>query len=146
MKTINFLKENGAIYNRDSLFYRLEGIFNTLTNGNYKLTVTKDVKKRTLDQNSTMWMWFECLSRETGTDRQIIHDYYCTKFLRSTKTINGIERSIVSGTSKLNTAQFSDFMMKIQADAAQEFGCVLPNPDDLHFAGFADSYSKYLNA
>ena len=145
MKTINFIKENGAIYNRESVLYRLEGVFNTLANGSYRLTVTKDVKKRTYDQNALSWLWYTCIEKEIGTDRQAMHDYYCTKFLRTTEIINGTEQNIVRGTSKLNTAQFSDFLMKVQADAAQEFGISLPDPEDLRFAEFCDYYGKYSN-
>ena len=145
MKQLEFTKENGAIWNRDSILFSLDSIFKTIANGNYTVSVKRDVKKRTLDQNALMWLWFTCISRETGSNIQDVHDYYCTVFLSRKAIISGREVLVKGGTSKLNTAAFTHFLNNVQADAAQEFGIVLPTPDDLRFAEFKDEYERYLN-
>ena len=79
----------------------------------------------------------------TSTYLQDCHDYYCTKFLkRTTPLCDGFE--ITGGTSRLNTLQFSDFIEKIIADAASDFGICLPDPNDIHFAEFMNEYERYI--
>ena len=144
-KTIRFTKKEGKVQYKEYLLRNLENALKIIANGNYLLSIKKEVKKRTLDQNALMWLWFTCIEHETGTNKNDIHDYYCMLFLRRTANINGEERVIISGTSKLNTAQFTDFLNKIQADAANEFGIKLPNPDDLYFEEFKNEYGRYIN-
>ncbi|MDR1222355.1 MAG: hypothetical protein LBL07_05695, partial [Tannerella sp.] len=105
-KTIRFKKEKGEIQYKQYLLNNLENALSTIANGEYLLLIKKEVKKRTLDQNALMWLWFTCIERETGTDKNDVHDYYCMLFLRRTAPINGEDRVIISGTSKLNTEQF----------------------------------------
>ena len=76
-----------------------------------------------MSQNALMWMWFQCMEAETGTLKQDIHDYYCQKFLARRAVIGGVEKWVTGGTSKLNTAQMTDFLNKVQADAASASCC-----------------------
>ena len=108
----------------------------------YEVIVRKRTIKRTVLQNSLMWMWFECLAHETGTDRNDFYDFYRELFLSRTVTINGKETAVSSGTSKLDTKQFTEFLNKIQADAASEFGIKLPTPEDMYWEEFANEYKK----
>ena len=144
-RTIRFIKKDGQVQYKQYLLNNLESALNTVSNGAYILSVKKEVKKRTLDQNALMWLWFTCIEHETGTEKNDVHDYYCMLFLRRRVTINGGEKVIISGTSKLNTAQFTDFLNKVQADAASEFGIRLPTPDDLSFESFKQEYERYIN-
>ena len=41
----------------------------------------------------------------------------------------------------LNTTQMTEFMNKIQADAASELGIMLPIPDDRYFEAFYQQYN-----
>ena len=108
----------------------------------YEVIVRKRTIKRTVLQNSLMWSWFECLAHETGTDRNDFYDFYRELFLSRTVTINGKETAVSSGTSKLDTKQFTEFLNKIQADAASEFGIKLPTPEDMYWEEFANEYKK----
>ena len=144
-KTIKFAKKDGEIQYGGSLLNQVNAALNTIANGDYILSIKREIKKRTLDQNALMWLWFTCIEIETGTHKQIVHDYYCTHFLRKTTSINGRDKVIISGTSKLNTVQFTDFLNKVQADAASEFGIRLPLPEDLNFEHFREYYERYIN-
>jgi len=147
-KTIHISKKGGQVQDKEYFLRALDANLALLRNGEYDVTIARSVKQRTNPQNRTMWMYFRCIESETGTDKQDVHDYYCTKFLQRTVVINGIEqiaagksaveKTIVGGTSGLNTLQFNDFLEKVQADAATEFGITLPNPDDLHFAALEE--------
>ena len=143
-KTIKITKKDGEILHKEYVLNSIENTFMMLANGSYTIVFKKDVMQRTDDQNKLFWLWAKCIENETGQIKEDIHDYYCTMFLRRQMIINGIEKTVIGGTSKLNTAQFANFLKKIQADAAAEFGITLPDPDDLHFEQFKEYYEKYL--
>ncbi len=142
-KTITVIKQRGEIINKDRLLVKLDNLLNVLANGDHILTIKKVVKQRSFPQNRLMWLWFTCIEKETGTDKNDVHDYYCSLFLQRRTSINNIDRVVSGGTSKLSTIQFKDFLDKIQADVASEFGIRLPNPDDQSWEAFKEEYSKY---
>ena len=115
-------------------------IFQSLRNGRYVVTVAKEREPRSLDQNALMWLWFSCIEAETGTDKQDVHDYYCAKFLRKQIVWNTVVRTIVEGTSKQSKESMRTFLDKVQADAQTEFGITLPNPEDMYFEEFYQTY------
>ena len=115
-------------------------VIQSLRNGRYTVTIAREKQPRSLDQNSLMWLWFTCVSDETGTPVQDVHDYYCAKFLRKQISWNGITRTIVEGTSKLSKERMTEFLNLVQADAATEFGITLPNPEDRYFEEFLQHY------
>ena len=114
-----------------------------LRNGKHKLTIERYTEPRTLSQNALMWLWFTCIEKETGTDKQEVHDYYCDLFLSRQILFNGKETVVSGSTSKLNTLQMSDFMNKVQADAASELGITLPLPADRYYEEFINHYKSY---
>lgn len=111
-----------------------------LTNGRYRVRIERYHEQRTLSQNALMWLWFTCIERETGTDKLDVHDYYCNRFLRRTAFIKGREMTVAGSTSKLNTVQMTDFLRKVQADAAAELGITLPLPEDRYYREFVNEY------
>ena len=111
-----------------------------LTNGRYRVCIERYHEQRTLPQNALMWLWFTCIERETGTDKLDVHDYYCNRFLRRTAFIKGREMTVAGSTSKLNTVQMTDFLRKVQADAAAELGITLPLPEDRYYSEFVNEY------
>lgn len=120
----------------------LEYVISQLKNGRYKLTIQKHAEKRTVSQNALFWMWMACIEQQTGTDKQDVHDYYCVRFLRRETMINDRSTVVIGGTSKLNTLQMTNFMDKVKADAATEFGIMLPLPEDKYYEQFINEY-KY---
>jgi len=130
------VKENGEVRISKSLDF----MCSQLRNGKYRLKIERYTEPRTLSQNALMWLWFTCIEQETGTDKQDVHDYYCNRFLRRTAIIKGKETVIAGSTSKLNTLQMTDFMNKVQADAAAELGITLPLPTDRFFQEFINEY------
>jgi hypothetical protein len=143
-KTISITKQGGEIRHKEYALKQLETLFKTIRNGEYTLTLSKQEKKRTLGENRLFWLWMTCIEQETGTSKEDAHDYYCSKYLRRHATINGEEKTIIGGTSKLNTVQFSALLNKIQADVTTEFGIKLPNPEDLHWNEFESHYKQFI--
>ena len=86
-------------------------------------------------------MWFRCIENDTGTDKNDIYMYYCKKFLCKVIRVGEKVEKVSETSSMLNTAQMSDFMKKIQADAASELGITLPIPEDKYFESFYQQYN-----
>ncbi|GAA2993403.1 NinB/YbcN family protein [Prevotella corporis] len=135
MKQVTIKKEDGQVRVDTNLDY----LFSTLRNGVYTLTIKRASEKRTVAQNDLMWMWFACIEGETGTAKEDVYNHYCKKFLSKPDPMG--EGFINDTSSRLNTKQMTDFMMKIQADAASELGITLPVPDDRYFEAFYQQYN-----
>lgn len=138
--TITIIKDNGEVRALQTIHNWVDIRCSLARNGEYVMKFCKASKPRTLNQNRLMWMWFNCISKETGTPEQDIHDYYCSLFLRKRVDFKDRMQEIVIGTKGLDTAQFTEFMDKIKADAASELGIVLPLPSDLAYAEFEQMY------
>lgn len=134
--TIIMKKEGGRLtFDKEPSY-----IFSLLQNGTYSIEVKKVTEKRTVSQNALMWMWFSCIERETGTPMQDVHDYYCKKFLCRVVHIGERMEKVVGETKRMNTQQMTEFLNKVQADAATELGITLPRPEDRFFSEF---YSQF---
>lgn len=131
-KTVIMTKNEGRLTFDVDLPY----VFSLLKNGKYTITIKKASEKRSVPQNDLMWMWLTCIERETGTPKDDVYMYYCKKFLMKTIKVGDKEERIYNTSSKLNTEQMSEFLTKIQADAATELGITLPKPEDRFFEAF----------
>lgn len=137
---VKVIKQQGYIHMKDSVIKKIEAYFDTLKNGEYTLVAKRDTDKRSISQNALMWMWFNCIAHETGQNKTDIYDYYRMLFLTREVVINGKEVSVSSGTSSLDTRQFTEFLNNIQSDAASEFGIRLPTPEDIYWDEFQNEY------
>ena len=136
--TLTLVKKDGQV----SFSKEPAALFDTLMNGRYTVTITRERTPRSIDQNSLMWMWFTCISRETGTPVNDVHDYYCSKFLRKQIVWSDTQRTVVEGTSKLSKERMTDFLNNVQADAETEFGIRLPLPEDKYYEEFSQTYRQ----
>lgn len=145
MKQIDFTKAGGQT-DTEALHRWLDRATRWITNGNYTLTLKRRVAKRTLAQNRLMWMWFACIEQETGQPQVDVHDYYCLKFLSRdiADPATGEAVRIGGHTSTLTTEAFTDFLNRVQADAATELGITLPTPEDAAWADFEDEYDNKI--
>ena len=136
-RTVVMTKRDG----RMTFDVELPYVFQTLANGTYTITIKRASEKRSISQNDLMWMWMQCISNETGTDKNDVYMYYCKKFLMKTVTIGERMERIYTTSSKLNTLQMTEFLNRIQADAATELGITLPLPEDRFFECFYQQYN-----
>lgn len=132
----NLSKVNGEV-RMDRSF---EMMCSLLRNGEYTVKIVRKTTPRTIAQNSLMWMWFQCIEDYTGTTKDDIHDYYKAKFLSRDVAIGNRYVRVIGNTSKLNTLQMTDFLNKVKADAATEFGITLPLPEDRYYQDFIQEY------
>lgn len=112
-----------------------------LRNGEYTVKITRRTRPRTISQNSLMWMWYACMEESTGTPKDDIHEYYKAKYLSREVWIGGRPCRVPGSTAKLNTMQFTAYLDKIKADAAAEYGIMLPLPEDASYQAFVTEYS-----
>ncbi|MGM9810828.1 MAG: hypothetical protein ACI30J_08185 [Paludibacteraceae bacterium] len=138
-----FSKRGGSISDSQEIHSMLGMWFDTISNGEYVLTVERVQKPRSNPQNRLMWMWFTCIaqawSEATGRvfTRENVHDAYCQMFL-PVNLPNG--QHLPGSTSKLSVDAFTEFLNKVRADAAAEYGIQLPDPEDEIFAQFAKDF------
>lgn len=111
----------------------------------YDVTVDRHKVRRSVPQNSLYWLWLQCISDETGGDREQIHEELKTMYL-PTKHIRGLFDEVVRpmSTTALDTKQFTDYLDKIQVFASVELGIVLPRPEDLAFESFEEFYKERI--
>lgn len=138
MKQFVVTKSNGKVDRNVDLTVA----FSTLRNGTYTITVKRATEKRTIAQNDLMWLWFTCIEQETGTPKEDVYSYYCRKFLQKQVRIGERLVWVNETSSRLNTQQMSEFMNKIQADAATEMGIQLPLPSDRYYDAFCEAYKN----
>ena len=136
MPTTTLVKKNGEVSMEQSLEY----LCSKLANGTYDLTISRKKEPRTVAQNALMWMWFECISQETGTPKQDVHDYYCSLFLAKPISIGNKQVMVKGSSSSLSTADMTKFLNLIQADAQTELGINLPLPADRFYSEFIKEY------
>ena len=136
-KVVVMRKQDGRL----TFDVELPYLFSLLQNGTYTITVKRQSEKRSIAQNDLMWMWFQCISNETGTPKDEIYMYYCKKFLMRTVSIGEKMERIYMTSSKLNSEQMTAFLNQIQADAASELGITLPTPQDRYFEQFYQQYN-----
>ena len=138
MKAYTITQQNGKVEG-------LEQISDALSyarSGKYQVLIKRADERRSIDQNSLMWMWFACIATDTQTPVQDVHDYYCKEYLSRPVIFNGRTEVVSRGTSGLSKAEFTEFLNKVQADAAAELGITLPTPEDRAFEMFYQEYGK----
>jgi len=145
MRSLTIIKKDGKLATSEADI--LQGIWGMIAprgNGEYRLLLEKNTKRRTVDQNRLLWLWLTCIGEETGNTPQELHDIYCAKFLAKTAQFREETVWVVPGTSGLNTAEFGAFLDRIQAHAQTELGITLPGPDDATFSDFSTFYSRRI--
>ena len=110
-----------------------------------RVTIVITKEKRTLDQNKLYWLWLSCIAKETGNDKEDLHEYFIYKYLNP-ELIQVFEKMIYKrlSTTQLDTKQFTGYLNKIQIFANTELAIELPNPEDLKFAEFYEYYKNYI--
>ena len=73
--------------------------------------------------------WMTTIVADTGNDKDDLHDVFKRMFLEPEEKMVLGHPVIVYSTKNLDTAEFSEFMMKVEAFAGTELGIMLPQPD-----------------
>jgi len=111
----------------------------------YQIKTTNKRAKRSLSQNSLMWLWLACIEQETGQSKDELHSFFKSTILgQESRICFGVVYNDTVTTTDLDTLLFKQYLDKIQIFASSELGIILPNPEDKAFEHFKDYYSKFL--
>lgn len=111
----------------------------------FTMVIKENKSRRTIDQNRLMWLWLSCIENETGQDRESLHEYFKTAYLQGEfRFVFRKQVEIPPSTKKLNTAEFTRYLDRIQQFANVELGIALPNPNDLRWQEFYETYKNYI--
>ena len=80
----------------------------------YVANVTLKSHGRSTEQNSRLWKLYGSLGDYIGETPDKIHELMGWKFLRSQSVINGESIEVVKSTTKLTTAEMTDYQNKIE--------------------------------
>src|SRR5574343_1720264 len=91
-----------------------------LANSTYKglwvVSIEKEKKKRSLEQNDFMWLYLNHIEKETGNLSTDLHELFKRKFLQPVfKIIMGVEVKLPASTTNLTKSEMSDYLDKISA-------------------------------
>lgn len=136
MMEANLKKVNGVV----SMDRDFNLMCSLLRNGEYTVSITRKTKPRSISQNALMWMWYKCMEDSTGQPKKDFHDYYKAKYLKRQIVINNRPLTVIGSTTELDTIQMTDYLEKVKADAATEFGIMLPLPSDREYQTFITEY------
>lgn len=139
-------------------------LHNNYTQANFEgkplvVEIRPEAKDRSKAQNRLYWKWLHEIHKKTGNDEDQLHFEFKKKFLigilkrdedsyaAMCLAISALKqseseqyRAIADGviretsTTRMNTAQFTNYLQLIEAFALKTFGMVLPVPDDLKYA------------
>jgi hypothetical protein len=115
----------------------------TCPSGDWTLKLEKKKVQRGLSQNALLWVWMEVLSKEwaEATDDHYTKEQWKEFFARKFLPVTGPDGEIVGGsTSALTTEQMTEFLTKIQAYAATEWGITLLGAEDSMFNEWRSQY------
>ena len=122
----------------------IEAIHELSEKDSYDIKISKKRWNRSISQNNLYWLWLTCIEQETGQERDSLHEFFKAKFLGfSDIHVLGHEVTKVVSSTELDTAQFKNYLDKIQIFVSTELGIELPDPQDRYWSDFYETY-KYL--
>ena len=102
----------------------------------YSVTVEPHRKRRSLSQNSLMWLWLgevaDHVGQHTGQDADDIHEFFKQRFLPPRVIEVGGVTELVRSTAKLTTLEMTIYMDRIYAWVTSELSLLLPLPQEFH--------------
>jgi hypothetical protein len=135
------MKQQFHLIDSDRLGNLLQYVANLPLGEDWVVTVAKKKQSRTLAQNSTMHMWFAFIAEYVNEHygRQLapkwFKEYFKELFLgEESQTIKGKVVTIKRGTSDLTVKEGAEFMAQVEQYCAEEWGVILPHPDDYRLA------------
>lgn len=86
--------------------------------------------KRSLNQNSLLWTWYELIASHCGYSANEVHRIFKGLFLKpKILKYRGRDIRMSASTTELTKGEMVSYMLDIEHEAAQ-LGVILPHPDD----------------
>lgn len=114
-------------------------------NKRYTAEIKRKYDRRTIDQNSLYWLWLTCIEKETGQPKEDLHEFFKMQFLGVKEvSVFNLTFFVPKSTTKLDTKIMSEYLDNIQVFAGTELDITLPDPSDLNWDSFYNTYKVYL--
>lgn len=106
----------------------------------YVFTLSKRKVPRSVPQNRLLWLWLECLERdsETGYTKEEFYLYFLQEFPVYKEVF---QKHITLSSSQFTAEQMSKWMDAIKEWCFAELSITLPDPDDLRWGEFYQRYT-----
>jgi hypothetical protein len=109
----------------------------------YVLTFKRYRKMRSVKQNKLYWSWMNLLEKETGTEKEDIHNYFSGLFLRYREVkVMGETKLRKVSTTELDTKEFTEYLDKVWLLVNDKLEIQLPLPEDQNFDEFYLNYGE----
>jgi hypothetical protein len=80
----------------------------------WRVTVVEAKANRSLEQNLRLWELYTSISNHLGIEKDKIHELMGYKFLRYQDLIAGFPVELIKSTTKLTTAEMSEYQHQIE--------------------------------
>lgn len=89
----------------------------------WRVEIKRHQERRTLSQNKLLWAIYTEIANETGHSSEEIHEYCKATFLpKRIVSFDGKDYEIVGSTAELDKPAFSEYVERVTAWAASDFG------------------------
>lgn len=89
----------------------------------WRVEIAQHQARRTVSQNKLVWAIYTEIASDTGHTADEIHEYCKAKFLpKRVVSFDGVDTEITGSTALLDKPAFSEYVERVTAWAAQEFG------------------------
>ena len=105
--------------------------------GRYVVEVKKWRRPRSTNANRLLWMWYNCIAKETGKDPTDIHEYCKSVFCPRMELW---DTKIRKSTTRLDSAEFTRYLDQIEMWARDTLDITLPRPDGIGWDSFVATY------
>jgi len=118
-------------------------IQNMELNKAHRLTIDVIRYKRSLDQNSLLWLWLTALEKdsETGYFKDDFYQMFLELFAPRKLVF---EKACIISSSKMNTLEMTRFLNSVKDWAIINLNFELPDPKEKHFNDFLEHYKDFL--
>jgi len=80
----------------------------------WRVTVVEAKANRSLEQNERLWELYTSVGNHLGLDKQQVHELMSWRLLRSQSEIAGFPVELIKSTTKLTTAEMTDYQQQIE--------------------------------
>ena len=80
----------------------------------WRLTVVEFKANRSLEQNERLWELYTSIGNHLGLDKQQVHELMSWRLLRSQTEIGGFPCEVIKSTTKLTTAEMTDYQQQVE--------------------------------
>jgi len=96
----------------------------------WSITIERQKKKRTLNQNALYWQWVTIIGNQLGYFKDDMHELLKDDHMTPKIVMFGGEEREVRSIKNLSTKEMSEYMDKVSLWANAEMGIFLPMPID----------------